>query len=386
VFFSSKVQMHPFDIVSERPSPRFLGLSVAERNRRVAQRTAGPESANGARGTLTIPAGVAITPALVRTLPPPNGLCRLVWDPHRAPILWHGPGVADDPGARTVRLPEGAALDVSTPAARRRSAWRLLHGSGKPSDGWLSRTVHRKISRLFSYTFLSMGLSANAASVVTFGVGLVAAWMMAQTTHATMIAGGALFWFAAIADGIDGEMARLTVSESKFGEQLDTGLDQATYLCVLAGVFVGWYRQGMGPGELALGVVVALSLPAMLLWGMTLVRRARGTRQFFVPTKPIEAAVISAARQGRAAPLRAAAAVFVLFRREAFSLTFFLLSLMTGERLVYPAVLAAGLAIAGTALLVCRSEIERQLRAAWPPAREPLGRPDEGGAGTAATC
>ena len=60
---------------------------------------------------------------------------------------------------------------------------------------------------------------------------------------------------------------------------------------------------------------------------MALVRRARGTDQFFVPTKPIETAIFKAAAETGALPLRAAAAVFVLFRREAFSFSFFLLSL-----------------------------------------------------------
>ena len=147
-----------------------------------------------------------------------------------------------------------------------------------------------------------------------------------------MIAGGLLFWCASIADGIDGEMARLTLCESRLGEQLDTGVDLLTYVCGLTGVLVGWTRQGIGPPGVLLAAVVVAGIPTVLVWAMRMVRRARKTDQLFVPTKPIEGAVFSAARRLRSPMLRAAAAVFVLFRREAFSLTFFLASLVTGAQ------------------------------------------------------
>src|SRR5947208_10156707 len=193
----------------------------------------------------------------------------------------------------TRQLPDGAALDVSTAAARRRSAWRLLRASGKPTDGWLSRHVHRRISRVCSYLLLQLGLTANQVTLLVFLVGAVAAWFAAQTTHATMIAGAGLFWFASIADGIDGEMARLTFSDSERGEQLDTFVDAATYIVAFAGLMVGWWRQGMGPEGVALAATVAVGLPAMLVWAMRFVRAATGDR---VDTKLIEYGVIGAAR------------------------------------------------------------------------------------------
>ena len=62
----------PFRLVSDEPSPRFLGLTAAERNLRVAQRVrpswvTDPLSDAGidTRPTLTIPRGVIITPALI---------------------------------------------------------------------------------------------------------------------------------------------------------------------------------------------------------------------------------------------------------------------------------------------------------------------------------
>jgi phosphatidylglycerophosphate synthase len=340
-----------------------LGLPVSERNRRVASRRGGVLPTPGSSlPTLSIPAGVAITPRLFDRLPPPDGLWHLVWDPRAAPIVWRRTTAAGSGGAaHLLQLPPGVALDVSTIDARRAAAWQLLKTSGKPADGWLSRHLHRRVSRIFSYLFLSAGLSANVATFATLGIGIGSAWLMAQTSHATMIAGGLLFWCASIADGIDGEMARLTLSESRLGEQLDTGVDLLTYVCGLTGVFVGWTRQGIGPRGVALAAIVVAGIPTVLFWAMRMVRRARKTDQLFVPTKPIEGAVFAAARRLRAPMLRAAAAVFVLFRREAFSLTFFLVSLFTSARAVYPLLLAAGLAVVTLTFLLHRGALAEEL-------------------------
>lgn len=342
-----------FQVVCEDPGPLFLGLRLSERNLRVARRRGGAAPAPGSGlPTLLIPAGVAITPALLDALPPPVGVWHLLVDQSERRVVWRGTMVGGDDEPHRMPLPAGAAFDVSTPRARHRAAWALLRASGKPADGWLSRHVHRRISRVVSYLFLRARLSANFATFATFGIGVAAAWLMAQTTHPTMIAGAFLFWCASIADGIDGEMARLTLGESRLGEQLDTGVDQLTYLFGLTGVLVGWSRQGIGPAGIALAAIVVAGIPTVLFWAMRMVRRARSTTQLFVPTKPIEGAVFRAARRLRAPVLRAAAAVFVLFRREAFSLTFFLVSFVTGSRVIYPLLLAGGLGVV-TLTFVC---------------------------------
>jgi phosphatidylglycerophosphate synthase len=259
-------------------------------------------------------------------------------------------------------LSESVVLDVSTAAARHASAWRLLRESGKAQDGWLSRRLHRRISRVFSYAFLRAGVPAHVATLFAFAVGLAGAACMAQTSHVTMIAGGLLFWFASIADGIDGEMARLTLSESRFGEQLDTGVDQLTHLAGLTGVLIGWSRQGIGTAGLALAGAVLAGTPLMLLWAMALVRRARQTEQFFVPTKAIETAIFAAARQTGAPALRATAAIFVLFRREAFSAASFLISLATAQRAAIPAAIALGLMVVLVTFLTYGSTLLRMMR------------------------
>ena len=351
-----------FQIINDGRGPRFLGLHTSERNLRVARRHGGVEPTQGSDlPTLLIPAGIAITPALFERLPPPVGVWHLQTTHQGPPLVWRGGGIAGEAIPQVLTLPPGVVLDVASRSDRRRASWQLLRASGKPADGWLSRHIHRRISRLFSYVFLSAGLSATFATFATFGIGVMAAWLWAQTSHWTMIAAALLFWGASIADGIDGEMARLTLSESRFGEQLDTAVDLLTYLFGFTGVVIGWTRQGIGIPGVMLAVLVATGIPVTQFWAMRMVRRARRTRQRFVPTKPIEGAVFAAARRTPAPMLRAAAAVFVLFRREAFSLTFFLVSLLTGARAVYPLLLAAGLTVVALTFLLHRAALAREL-------------------------
>jgi len=340
------------------PGPLFLGVAAAERNRRVARRAAAADPTLA--GMLRVPDDVVLTRRLFEALPH-QGTWQIRWHPTRPPLAWQGLGRVQPP--ELMPAPDDAVFDVSNAATRRAAAWRLLQQSGKPSDGWLARHVHRKISRLFSYALLQCGLSADHATWLTFGIGVVSALLMAQTNHLTMIAGAFLFWFASIADGIDGEMARLTLTESASGEALDTFVDQATHLLCYAGVMIGWWRQGIDRAEAMLAIGVAVALPATLVWAMHLVRRASRAHQFFVDTKAIEFAVTDAARHTGAAPLKAASWIFVLFRREAFSLTFFAISLATAWRGIYPAALAAGVLIVALTLVVYRRPLDAALKA-----------------------
>lgn len=370
-------------------------MPAAERNRRVALRNGGTDRPVSTLPTLYVPAGAAITPGLfplLRTLTAHES-CRIIWHPQQPPLEWRAPDTPAAPGTLkpgTVTpagvaggmaggeefvLHEPLVLDVSTATARRAAAWRLLNASGKPQDGWLSKHVHRRVSRVFSYVFLQLGWSANVATLFAFLIGLTAAVMMAQTSHLTMIAGGFLFWFASIADGIDGEVARLTLTESRFGEQLDTGVDQLTHLSGLVGVMIGWWRQGIGAAGLGLAVTVLAGTPLLLLWAMALVRQARQTDQFFVPTKPIEIAIFKAAAETGALPLRATAAFFILLRREAFSFTFFLLSLVTAQRVAIPAVMAVGLVVVLATFTAYGSTLRQALRETVGPPPADTARP-----------
>src|SRR5262249_13455389 len=151
---------------------------------------------------------------------------------------------------------------------------------------------------------------------------------------------------------------------------LDTFADAFTYVICLSGDVIGWWRQGMGAGGVLLVMIDAVVLSATYLWGMQLVRRAAGSSRFFVETKSIEIAVKSAAASTGAPSLRLSAAIFVLFRREAFSLFFFALSIFTGWRGAVFAGIACSLVVVLGTLFVYNGSIDLALRNRLAPADE----------------
>jgi phosphatidylglycerophosphate synthase len=241
----------------------------------------------------------------------------------------------------------------------------------------LSRNVHRRVSRVLSFGLLQLGLRANDATLLTIGIGLLSAWFLAQTSHAAMFFGTFFFWFASVADGMDGEMARLTLSESPRGDSIDTLADNLTYVVCLTADVIGWWRQGIGAGGVLLVMIDAVVLSATYLWGMRLVRRAAGSSQFFVETKSIEIAVKSAAASSDSLPLKFSAGIFVLFRREAFSLFFFALSIFTGWRGAVFAGIACSLVVVLGTLFVYSESIDVALRHRLAPAGVPCAEDPE---------
>ena len=325
-------------IAVDGSGPRFLGLTTAERNRRVARRAEArhPQLA----GTLRLPDDVALTGSMFDLLPR-EGTWHVAWHPDRPPLAWQAEGMVEP--LRVIPMPDGSAYDVSSPAARRASSWRLLRQSGRSTDGWLTRHVHRRVSRLFSYVLLRFGLAAQHATLLTAAFGLTGACLMTQTSQRTMIAAALLLWCATIADIIGGEMARLSLSDSSDRGRRDMLVDHSIPTLYYAGAMIGWWRQGIGPGGVIVSVGVGLSIAATLLFAMHLVRRATGSRHFFIDTKPVTFALADAARTTDSAILRVTAPVLVTFCREVFPLALTIASLASGWRGTYPILVAASL-------------------------------------------
>ena len=147
-----------------------------------------------------------------------------------------------------------------------------------------------------------------------------------------------------------------------------------TYLAAYAGLLVGCWRQGIGRAGWALLIGVAIGVPLLLYWGAHLVRRARGVHEDVFIDKPIEVGVTGAAAATGATALRLASGAFTLFRRESFSMTFFLVSLLTGQRIVIPAILAGGMLVVLATLVSYRGPIVRAMRVRYLAAATSEGR------------
>lgn len=171
------------------------------------------------------------------------------------------------------------------------AAERKLFSSLKSEfEGFVDRFFNRKLSRRFTRVFLSLGLSPNAITIVATAVGLVAAAVFGFGTYAAGITAAVLFQLAAVIDCCDGEVARLTFTESPFGAWLDIAMDNVVHMAIFGGIAVGSFVQASGSPQawvpLALGAVAVLGNAL----SFTLVNRAQKIKQGSAWKTPVHAA------------------------------------------------------------------------------------------------
>ncbi len=73
-------------------------------------------------------------------------------------------------------------------------------------------------------------------------IGLAGAWLLAQTQYGAHLAGALLFLVAVMVDGLDGEVARLTLQETRFGHYLDIITDNVVHVAIFTGLALGLSR------------------------------------------------------------------------------------------------------------------------------------------------
>lgn len=167
---------------------------------------------------------------------------------HRATLAARAAGDADalvEPGAAP---PEGTpygfpAIDVTDDASARRAERALFRSLRKPQDGWTARFLNRYVSLTLSRLLVKTTLSPNQVSVGILAIGLYGAYLAAQGTYFTMLAGAFLFQAQSILDGCDGEMSRVSYRGSHLGEWLDTIGDDVTNYAFFAGAALGLHAK-----------------------------------------------------------------------------------------------------------------------------------------------
>jgi len=138
-----------------------------------------------------------------------------------------------------------------------------MRAESAATDGLLARRIDRAIScRLSLWLVRHTRLRPNTVTAIGTVIGLAGAVYLARGTYASGIAGTLLFLAAAIVDGCDGEVARLTFRESTFGQRLDVTTDNLVHAAIFVGLAVGFHRRAPD-GHAAL-------LATLLLGGLAL--------------------------------------------------------------------------------------------------------------------
>jgi phosphatidylglycerophosphate synthase len=135
--------------------------------------------------------------------------------------------------------------------------WREL---GSAIDSPLDTAVHRRLSRPVTRVAVARGIAPNTITITSGLVGLAAAAAFAQGDAVAVVVGLLLYLAAVVLDHADGEVARLTLTESAMGEWLDISVDTLVHVALVLALGVAANRVADGGGTAA--VVAAAGVVA----------------------------------------------------------------------------------------------------------------------------
>ena len=154
---------------------------------------------------------------------------------------------------------------VSDRQSSRHAKTMLFSQVTKTTSGPVSRHINARLSIPTSKLLIETGISPHLVTVLfVMSTGLAAAYLISRPDiYGWFAAAGVLWQLAAILDRCDGEIARVQLSESKFGAWFDTVTDNIAYFSAYVGFLFGVQR--LYPGRdwmlhLALSAVLALLL------------------------------------------------------------------------------------------------------------------------------
>ena len=130
-----------------------------------------------------------------------------------------------------------------------------------PTEGFVSRHLNRRLSRPLAAALARTNASPDALTLASLALSLGAA---AVTALGWSVAGGVAIQLASVADGVDGDLARLTGRVSRFGAALDAIADRYADAAILGGMTIHAARFESFPrpeaaGALALAAALAVS-------------------------------------------------------------------------------------------------------------------------------
>jgi phosphatidylglycerophosphate synthase len=161
----------------------------------------------------------------------------------------------------------GGYACVRTPTDADEAETRLYAGLGSPIDTALDRAFHRRLSRPVTRVAAAIGLTPNAVTLASLVLGLAAALAFATGTVAGALAGLLLYVGAVVLDHTDGEIARLTFAESRFGELLDITVDTVVHGVLALALGLGAERAAGGRAAwLGLAAAAGIVASALVTW------------------------------------------------------------------------------------------------------------------------
>ncbi len=133
---------------------------------------------------------------------------------------------------------------------------RAIRDESLATDAIMARILDRRISWQISLRLARLKVAPNAVTIANTALGFACAAMLAATSYWIRLIGALLFVVSITFDGVDGELARLRMVESKFGGQLDVFTDNLVHIAIFAGLMAGCYRLSHSPAYVYLMILL----------------------------------------------------------------------------------------------------------------------------------
>ena len=111
------------------------------------------------------------------------------------------------------------------------------------TDGFMARHFDRRISQFFSSRLVRTKVTPNQVTLMGVSIGLTGAFLLSLSGYWPHLLGSLLFVFCVVVDGVDGEVARLKLMESRFGHYLDITTDNLVHVAIFIGIAIGLYND-----------------------------------------------------------------------------------------------------------------------------------------------
>ncbi|HEX4209238.1 MAG TPA: CDP-alcohol phosphatidyltransferase family protein [Candidatus Binataceae bacterium] len=134
---------------------------------------------------------------------------------------------------------------------------KSIRSESARTDALMARMVDRRLSWRLSYRLAQTRIMPNHVTLANTALGFGCAAMFASSSYWIRLLGALLFLVSITIDGVDGELARLRMVESKFGARLDVFTDNLVHLVIFAGLMIGCYRTSHSPAYFYLLAVLA---------------------------------------------------------------------------------------------------------------------------------
>jgi phosphatidylglycerophosphate synthase len=154
-----------------------------------------------------------------------------------------------EPGWNSVAFGNGVSLPFALngrPEDREEAEIRLAQAvryESTSTDALMARIFDRRLSWRLSLRLARTRTTPNQVTIINTALGFGCAALLASTSYWLRLCGALLFLLSITLDGVDGELARLRMLESRFGERLDVLTDNIVHVAVFAGMAIGCYRQ-----------------------------------------------------------------------------------------------------------------------------------------------